>query len=209
VDKVRAFYNHPGFIAANAERVRAAFEALPADRRAAAPLVFTAHSIPLAYARTSDYEAQLREACRLVAEAVGRPAWTLAYQSRSGPPGQPWLEPDVLVHLDHLASAGVADVVVSPIGFVSDHMEVLYDLDTEAAERARRRGLGFTRAGTPGVHPAFVGMVRDLVEERCSGSPSRPCLGTRGPVPDVCADDCCPAVQGSRPPAAGPATARG
>jgi protoporphyrin/coproporphyrin ferrochelatase len=206
VDKLRVFYNHPGFVAANADRVRAAFATLPAERRDAAPLVFTAHSIPIAYARTSDYEAQLREACRLVAAAAGRGEWTLVYQSRSGPPGQPWLEPDVLAHLDALAAGGTKDVVVSPIGFVSDHMEVLYDLDTEAADRARRLGLGFVRAGTPGVHPAFVAMVRDLVVERDSGSAERVCLGERGPMPDVCASDCCPAVAG-RPPVSGGAHA--
>ena len=202
IDKVRAFYNHPGFIEAMADRVRTAFEELPAGRRAAARLAFTAHSIPLAMAAGCAYVAQLEEACRLVAAGAGRTEWGLAYQSRSGAPHQPWLEPDVLDHLKGLRDAGATDVVVAPIGFVSDHMEVRYDLDLEARERAEELGLSLVRAGTAGSHPRFASMVRELVEERQRETAERPALGTRGPVPDVCPEDCCPV--GTRPPAIGP-----
>ena len=138
----------------------------------------------------SDYVSQLRETCALVAAAVPHEPWALVYQSRSGSPQQPWLEPDILDHLDALKAEGVADVVVAPIGFVSDHMEVVYDLDVEARERAAALGLGFVRAGTAGTHPAFVRMIRELVEERVAGGERR-ALGARGPRADVCALDCC------------------
>jgi ferrochelatase len=191
VEKLRVFFDHPGFIAAQAARVQDAFAALPPDARASAALVFTAHSVPLAMARTSQYEAQLREACRLVAEAVGGARWELAYQSRSGPPSQPWLEPDIGGSLRQLVQTGVRDVVVSPIGFVSDHMEVVYDLDVEAAAQAQELGLRMVRAGTPGTHSAFVAMIRELLLERTEGiTPRR--LSPRPPLPLECAPDCCP-----------------
>ncbi len=191
VDKLRVFHDHPGFVEANGDRVRDALATLPPARRAGAGLAFTAHSIPTAMAAGSDYVAQLRETCALVARVVAHERWTLVYQSRSGPPQVPWLEPDILQHLDLLRAEGAKDVVVAPVGFVSDHMEVVYDLDTEARERAAALGLGFVRAGTAGTHPAFVRMIRELVEERVSGGPRR-ALGARGPRPDVCAVDCCP-----------------
>jgi ferrochelatase len=202
IDKVRVFYNHPGFIEAMADRVRAAFEELPAGRRAAARLAFTAHSIPLAMAAGCAYVAQLEEACRLVAAGAGRADWGLAYQSRSGSPHQPWLEPDILDHLRALRDEAATDVVVAPIGFVSDHMEVRYDLDLEARGRAEELGLNLVRAGTAGSHPRFVSMVRELVEERLREARERPALGTLGPVPDICPEDCCPV--GSGRPALGP-----
>ena len=139
----------------------------------------------------SDYVSQLRETCGLVAAAVPHEPWALVYQSRSGsPPQQPWLEPDILDHLDALEAEGAADVVVAPVGFVSDHMEVVYDLDSEARERAAALGLGFVRAGTAGTHPAFVRMIRELVEERVADGERR-ALGARGPRAGVCAPDCC------------------
>ncbi|HEX2027005.1 MAG TPA: ferrochelatase, partial [Nitriliruptorales bacterium] len=137
VDKLRTFHDHPGFVEAQVRSVRVALHAVPEGRWDATHLAFTAHSIPIALAAASDYEAQLREASRLVAERVGGDhVWELVWQSRSGPAGVPWLEPDVVDHLDELASEGVTDVVVVPIGFVSDHLEVRYDLDVEAAARA-------------------------------------------------------------------------
>lgn len=196
VDKVRVFYNHPGFIEAMTDRVRAAFDEVPAERRAAAHLAFTAHSIPLAMAGGCGYVAQLEEACGLVARGAGRSAFRLVYQSRSGPPHQPWLEPDVLDHLTSLSTAGATDVVLSPIGFVSDHMEVKYDLDYEARHRAEDLGLNLVRAGTAGTHPRFVSMIRELVEERLHDSPERLALGSLGPAPDACAEDCCPVGPG-------------
>ena len=132
VDKLRAFYNHPGFIEANVDHLLAALETLPKERRECARVVFTGHSIPVAMAETSDYADQLEETARLVAEGARHERWQLAFQSRSGPPHVPWLGPDILEHLDALSQINVKDVVVAPIGFLSDHMEVVWDLDHEA-----------------------------------------------------------------------------
>lgn len=190
VDKLRAFYNHPRFIGANAAHVGTSLDRL-GPGRSSARLVFTAHSIPLAMASGCAYEAQLREACGLVAEAVGHERWDLVYQSRSGPPGQRWLEPDILDHLNAIAGQGARDVVVCPIGFVSDHMEVLYDLDTEARARAQELGLRLLRTPTASTHPGYVEMVRELVAERLDG-PARATLGPSPALPDACAPGCCP-----------------
>jgi ferrochelatase len=201
IDKIRLFHDHPGFVEALVERTEAALAGLPPGLRAEAHLAFTAHSIPLALARTSVYEAQLRETAELVmARLPGRPPWALVYQSRSGPPSVPWLGPDIGDHLESLAGRGAGAVAVVPIGFVSDHLEVRYDLDTEAAARAAALGLAFVRAETVGTHPRFVAMVRELCLERLAGAPRR-ALGARGPAPDSCDPDCCPALP--RPAAAG------
>jgi ferrochelatase len=199
ISKLRHYYNHPGFIEPFAEATLAAIGSLPAALAADCPLVFTAHSVPRAMAAASGpdgglYEAQLTEASRLVAglvaEREGRPRpWRLVYQSRSGPPSVPWLEPDVCDHLAGLAQAGAPGAVLVPVGFVSDHMEVRYDLDVEAAQAAARLGLALARAATPGVHPRFVAMVTELVRER-SGGP-RAALGPCPLGPDACAADCC------------------
>jgi ferrochelatase len=193
IDKLRVFFNHPGFIEPMIERTRVAREALPPERRASAHLLFSAHSIPLAMAQNCAYERQLREASRLVAEGVGHGNWRLVYQSRSGPPTQPWLEPDVNDLLSEIAASEPTsrDVVVVPIGFISDHMEVLYDLDDEARRNAADLGLNLVRAGTAGTHPRFVRMIRELVEERISGSAERAALGTLGAWHDMCPADCC------------------
>jgi ferrochelatase len=188
IDKIRSFFNHPGFIDAVAQRVNEAFAAFPD-----ATLVFTAHSIPLSMSAGSPYLAQIREACGLVAQAVWRPGWELAFQSRSGPPGQPWLEPDINDRLRQLAAEGVRSVVVVPIGFLSDHMEVVYDLDTEAQATAQQLELRLVRAGTAGTHPSFVAAVRELVLERLDPACERRFMGSLGPAPDVCAEGCCPA----------------
>ncbi len=190
VDKIRVYYNHPVFVAVQADRVREAMAALddPAPR-----LVFTTHSIPLTMARHSDYEAQTRAACELVAAAVGVADWDLVYNSRSGPPTVPWLVPDVNDHLEALAADGseVRSVVVVPIGFVSDHMEVVYDLDVEARATADRCGLAMARAGTVGDDPRFASMVRELVAERVDESLPRRTAGLRGAGHDACPLDCC------------------
>ena len=182
IDKLPPFWRHTGFIWANADRVGAALALIPEERRRAARLVYTAHSIPLSMAANCRYEEQLVEAARRVAERAAHEEWDLVWQSRSGPPTQPWLEPDILDHLRVLAENGVRDVVVSPLGFLSDHMEVMYDLDYEAAARCRDLGLNFVRAQTPGTHPAVIAMLAGLIEERQSGAE----------LP-LCAPDCCPA----------------
>lgn len=191
LDKIRMAYNHPGYIEPNAELVQAALDQIPAERRAAAHIAFTAHSLPLGMAENSRYQLQLEETCRLVAEALGHQTWRLVYQSRSGPPQQPWLEPDICDHLEVLHKDGVTDVVVSPIGFISDHMEVIYDLDTEARELCDEIGLNMVRAATVGTHPRFVSMIRELIVERMSGATEKPALGELGPNHDVCGPNCC------------------
>ncbi|HEY7210628.1 MAG TPA: ferrochelatase [Bryobacteraceae bacterium] len=199
IDKLRVFYNHPGFIEACADRVR---EALRSFSGGDVRFVATAHSIPCSMAATSVYETQLRETMSLVREATGTKNWELVYQSRSGAPGQPWLEPDILDHLRNLHTQGVKNVLVAPIGFISDHMEVLYDLDIEAQNVARELGMKLVRAGTAGTHPAFVGMIRELIEERTvPGTPQR-AIGRFGPSHNFCATDCCPAPQRPGRPAA-------
>ncbi len=200
VEKLRVFYNHPGFVGPNAEAVRAALEGVPADRRDSAEIAFTAHSIPASMSDGCDYRAQLLEACRLVAEGAGCARWRLVFQSRSGPPTQKWLEPDICDYLRELKEAGTSDVIVSPLGFISDHMEVLYDLDTEARQVADSIGLNMIRASTVGAHSSFVRMIRELIMERLSPDVPRRALGTFGPRQDVCPQDCC------LPSAARPAT---
>jgi protoporphyrin/coproporphyrin ferrochelatase len=193
VDKIRVFYNHPGFITANADNLRAALQQIPDDRRGSAHVAMTAHSIPLSMARNCRYAEQLSETCRLVCDSVSIPAsrYGMAYQSRSGRPGDPWLEPDICDYLGELKSRGVRDVVVLPIGFLSDHVEVLYDLDVEAQDKSRELGLAMVRAATVGIHPAFVGMLVDLIQERLSDRP-REAVGRDGASHDVCPADCCP-----------------
>ena len=191
VDKLRVYYNHPGFVLANAERLRAAINRLPLEGRADAPVAFTAHSIPRSMADHCDYEAQLLETCRLVAAEAGHERWELVFQSRSGAPTQPWLEPDICDHLRSLRAEGVRNVVVAPIGFISDHMEVLYDLDTEARALARELGLKMERAETVGTHPLFVEMIRELLMERMSAAPVKRALGERGAHQACATDGCC------------------
>ena len=187
VPRLRMLYNHPGFVEANVDRVRAAL----AEVGGGAHVAFTAHSIPLAMAKSCAYEAQLQETARLVAEAVGIADWEVVYQSRSGPPHVPWLEPDICDHLETLAARGVEAVVVAPIGFVSDHLEVAFDLDVEARELAGRLGLRMARAGTAGTHPAFVAAIREAIQERLDPSVTSRAVGRFGPSHDTCAPDCC------------------
>ena len=196
ITKLRQFWDHPGFVAPHADAVRAALAGLDPARRATTRLVFTAHSIPVSMAESAGptggrYTDQLQETAALVhARSAPDLPWDLVWQSRSGPPQVPWLEPDINHHLTVLAKKDVTDVVVSPIGFVSDHLEVLWDLDGEAQATAASLGMGYARAGTPGTDPRFVAMIRRLVQERMSGgAPER--LGTL-PVWDVCPQNCCP-----------------
>ncbi len=198
LDKIRTFSNHPGFLEAQTARVKDALATLPQELRDGARLVFTAHSVPISMSSTGPYVSQLEEASRLVASALGRSEHDLVWQSRSGPPSVPWLEPDVGDHLDALADRGTRAVVIVPIGFLSDHMEVVWDLDHEARDRAEARGLVFARAGTVGVHPRFVDAIVELIEERTKDAPRRS-LGVLGVSPDVCASDCCPAPRRGPP----------
>jgi ferrochelatase len=189
ISKLRVFYNHPGFIEACADRVREALLLAGQDAR----LIVSAHSIPSSMAETSAYERQLRETSRLVAASVGQSDWDLVYQSRSGAPAQPWLGPDILDHLRDLRSRRIKNVIVAPLGFISDHMEVLYDLDTEAQEIAKDLGINMVRAATVGTHPAFIRSIRQLIEERLDVTAPRLAVGEFGPSHDVCPVDCCPA----------------
>jgi protoporphyrin/coproporphyrin ferrochelatase len=188
VEKLRAFYNHPLFIEANVDHIRAALNQL--DDPSAAHLVFTAHSIPESMAANCDYALQLAETGSLIAQALSSENWKLVYQSRSGSPAQPWLGPDVSDHLRALSQAGVTNVVVAPIGFVSDHMEVVYDLDVEALALAKEIGISMVRARTAGTHPAFVKMIRELMLERITNEPAR-FVGSHGPRLNFCLPDCC------------------
>jgi protoporphyrin/coproporphyrin ferrochelatase len=158
-----SWYNHPLFIAANVAHVRAAIARLPERARAGARLVFTAHSIPTSMAALSQYEAQLRESAELVAEQIGTNDWALVYQSRSGRPGDPWLEPDVCDYLRRAKAAGLSAAVLCPIGFICDHIEVLYDLDRQAADVCREIGLPMARAETVNDDPLFLDMMADVV----------------------------------------------
>ncbi|MCX5375367.1 ferrochelatase [Streptomyces sp. NBC_00091] len=221
VDKLRHYFNHPGFVQPMIDGVLAALDSLPAEVRGGAHLVFTTHSIPNAAADTSGpaeehgeggaYVRQHLDVAKVIADAVraqtctGLP-WELVYQSRSGAPHIPWLEPDVCDHLEALHGAGAPAAVMVPIGFVSDHMEVLYDLDTEATAKAAELGLPVARSATVGADPRFAAAVRDLVLERAAtergDTVERCALGLLGPSHDLCAVGCCPA-RTPRPAAAG------
>ena len=197
IDKLRPFFNHPGFIQATEERLRDALAEIPANARQNFQIVYVAHSIPLSMANSSDYVLQLEEVRKFVSARVVAASDALVYQSRSGAPGQPWLEPDILDYLREVSSKKLASaVLVAPISFISDHMEVLYDLDIEARQLCDSLGLPMARAKTVGVHPSFIAMIRELIEERVSGGESsveRRALGSLGPRSDVCPEDCCPA----------------
>ncbi|WP_030745244.1 ferrochelatase [Streptomyces sp. NRRL F-5135] len=221
VDKLRHYFNHPGFLRPMIEGVLASLADLPEDVRAGAHIAFTTHSIPVAAADTSGpveahgeggaYVAQHLDVARLIADAVREETgaehpWRLVYQSRSGAPHIPWLEPDICDHLEELHGQGVPAVVMAPIGFVSDHMEVLYDLDTEATAKAAELGLPVRRSATVGADPRFAAAVRDLVVERAAAERGREvtrcALGALGPGHDLCPVGCCPA-RAPKPAAAG------
>ena len=203
VHKIRQYYDHPGFIEPMVDNVTAALDSLGTvgDDTVGdeARLVFTAHSIPISMSSTSDYEVQLNEAARLIAERAGRTEaqrsdFDLVWQSRSGPPQVPWLEPDINDHLEALASSGTGAVVVIPVGFISDHMEVMFDLDTEALATAERLSLPYARAGTVGTDPRFITAIVELINERRIDGPVK-ALGDLDVRPDFCVPGCCPAPQ--------------
>ena len=192
VHKTRMFFNHPSYIEASVDRVQAAFSQIPEDRRSQTKFLFTAHSIPNSMADFCKYSTQLTESCRLIMERIGEEFdWELVYQSRSGPPHQPWLEPDVCDRISELKEQGKTnDIVMHPVGFVSDHMEVLYDLDTEAKDLCDELGLNMVRSLSVGVHTKFVTMIRELVQERTAGT-QKLAIGEMPPNWDVCPADCC------------------
>lgn len=195
IDKLRGFFNHPGFIEATEDRLRDALAELPANVRENVQIVYVAHSIPLSMASTCDYVLQLEEVRKLVSERIGISNHALVYQSRSGAPGQPWLEPDILDYLREVNDKNSASaVVIAPISFISDHMEVLYDLDIEARHLCEELKLPMARAKTVGVHPKFIAAIRELILERTEGAERR-ALGSLGHRRDVCAENCCPAPQ--------------
>jgi protoporphyrin/coproporphyrin ferrochelatase len=195
VDKLRAFFNHPGFIDATEDRLRDALAQIPSNASQNIQIIYVAHSIPLSMANTCDYVQQLEEVKKLVSARVGISNHALVYQSRSGAPGQPWLEPDILDYLREMKDKNLASaVVIAPVSFISDHMEVLYDLDIEARQLCDSLALPMARAKTVGVHPKFIAMIRELILERTAGEERR-ALGTLGPRQDVCTENCCPAPQ--------------
>lgn len=194
IEKIRPFFNHPGFIEATEDRLRDAITEIPQDARTNLQVVYVAHSIPLSMATTSDYVRQLEDVRKLVSDGIGIKNDALVYQSRSGAPGQPWLEPDILDYLRDVKTKNLSAVVVAPISFISDHMEVLYDLDIEARQLCESLNLSIARAKTVGVHPKFIAMIRELILERTAGAERR-ALGSLGPREDICAEDCCPAPQ--------------
>ncbi len=203
IDRLRYGYNHPGFLEAFADRVRAALAEIPAERRSRAPIVFTAHSLPEAAARAAPYVTQLREACRLVSLSLGdrnSRLWRLVYQSNNARyGGERWLGPDICDAVVEERDRGEQDVVVAPIGFVCDHLEVTLDLDVEARAAADTVGLNLIRAGTVGTHPAFVGMICDLLRERSESDSERIALGRHGPSHDICPANCCPSGRPGQP----------
>ena len=217
VDKIRHYFNSPGFVQANAEAVLAAYAELAEEVRTGTRLVFVTHSVPDAMDEVAGpaghaYTGQHRDLCAAVAARVAaargsEPAWDLVYCSRSGPPTQPWLEPDVNDHLRELSGAGVPAVVVAPVGFVSDHMEVRFDLDTEARGTADELGLTMVRAATVGTDPRFVSGLVDLVEERAQVArgtvPEQPFEGSWGPSHSVCPVGCCRNLRADLPAACG------
>ncbi len=196
IEKLRAFYNHPLFIEAVIDNVEVALDQFPAIFRDTVHIVFTAHSLPLSVARQSRYSEQIVEASRLVGRGINRNNVNLVYQSRSGPPSEPWLGPDICDYLKDVAERRIArNICVVPIGFVSDHMEVIYDLDVEAQKISRELGLKMIRARTVGTHPKFIEMVRELILERAEPGLERRAIGFHGPSHDVCPEDCCPSPE--------------
>lgn len=189
VDKIRPFFNHPGFISANEERLKECLSQI--DNKRLVHVAFVAHSLPVTMADACTYESELNEVAAMIAERQRIKSWKVVFQSRSGPPQHKWLEPDILDHLQEVAADGYLEVIISPIGFVSDHMEVKYDLDVEAANLCRELEITMLRAKTAGLHPHFIFMISDLIAERILGEPAEK-EGDLPLSPDVCPATCCP-----------------
>jgi len=193
IDKIGPFYNHSGFIAANADELLIAAHGIPSERRKGAKIIFTAHSIPLSMADKCLYATQLLQVCHLImASAQLSNPWQMAYQSRSGPSSQPWLEPDINHAIEEAAKNGIKDIIIAPIGFVSDHMEVLYDLDTQAKQLCQELSIGYNRAKTAGSHPKFISMIKELVDEKIQESQAVDSKLCSDLSEKLCFSNCCP-----------------
>ncbi len=191
VPRLRFGFNHPLFIDAQVSLIGEAYSRLTEEQRASSRLLYSAHSIPNSMSDNCNYVAQLKEAGRLIAQQLKIENWDLVYQSRSGPPQQPWLEPDISDRIRELAVEGTQAVVVAPLGFVSDHMEVLFDLDTEAKATCDELGMVYSRASAVGTHPMFTQMLIELIQERLNEGSTRRSIGSMPPLHDVCPENCC------------------
>ncbi len=192
MDKIRPFYNHPLFVEINVDHLLSIVDMITGGAQTDLHVAFTAHSIPMSMSSGCKYTAQLKEICGLVAEKCGIKNWNLVYQSRSGPPNIPWLEPDILDYIRKLNKQSVKELVIHPIGFVYDHLEVIYDLDCEAQALCTELGIKMHRARTASTNAKFVQMIRQLILERVETTTERPSLGIMGAASDNCSPDCCP-----------------
>ena len=192
IERVRVYWDHPDFLGTAAELLAESRDA--AGLSSETPVLHSAHSLPLSMAANCDYQQQLNEAAAIVNELAGmRGPYEVVFQSRSGPPSVPWLTPDIDQRIHELAEQGTQELLVHPLGFVADHMEVLFDLDTQSAAAANEAGVKMVRTPTVGTHPRFVSMLVDLVEEAAGLRADRPSLSKSGPRPDKCNSQCCPA----------------
>tara|TARA_Y100001958_G_C21194715_1_gene522291 strand:- start:461 stop:1477 length:1017 start_codon:yes stop_codon:yes gene_type:complete len=192
IERVRVYWDHPDFLGTAAELLAESRDA--AGLSSETPVLHSAHSLPLSMAANCDYQQQLNEAASIVNELAGmRGPYEVVFQSRSGPPSVPWLTPDIDQRIHELAEQGTQELLVHPLGFVADHMEVLFDLDTQSAAAAKEADVKMVRTPTVGTHPRFVSMLVDLVEEAAGLRADRPSLSKSGPRPDKCNSQCCPA----------------
>ena len=192
IERARVYWDHPDFLGTAAELLAESRDA--AGLSSETPVLHSAHSLPLSMAANCDYQQQLNEAASIVNELAGmRGPYEVVFQSRSGPPSVPWLTPDIDQRIHELAEQGTQELLVHPLGFVADHMEVLFDLDTQSAAAANEAGVKMVRTPTVGTHPRFVSMLVDLVEEAAGLRADRPSLSKSGPRPDKCNSQCCPA----------------
>jgi len=203
IDKIRVFYNHPKFIETNRKNIEDALATIAPEKRQAAHIAFTAHSIPQFMSDNCAYEQQLNETAARLTKEFNQHPWQMVYQSRSGPATQAWLAPDICDHLKALHAQGVENVVIAPIGFLCDHMEIIYDLDVEAKKLSEEIGLSIVRVKTPGTDALFVEMIKDLIQERLEPSKPKAAVSDSGPYQNACAPGCCPSGGPSMP--AGPA----
>tara|TARA_B100000131_G_scaffold321425_1_gene372091 strand:+ start:205 stop:1233 length:1029 start_codon:yes stop_codon:yes gene_type:complete len=188
IDKIRLFWNHPKYLSAVESQIKKTLSKIPAESWKNTKLLFSAHSIPKAWEKTSPYTSQLLAIANEMIQRISpNLEWDLVFQSRSGPPAVPWLEPDIVDYLDEIDTEKIKNVVVVPIGFISDHMEVKFDLDTQAASHAREKGIQMLRAPTVGLHKTFISMIRELIEEASEGKEPIADIG----APWICSPECC------------------